>query len=572
MYRGTNDPKVAQYQRAVTPTIDPPQPQAHLTGSVGAIGSLAAATAAASSGSTSATIRGKVLSYNPPSSRSNFRTTSTVQPTTIGSSNTLLNNHNAQFRTGHAAGTAPPDITVQGVRSSGPGPTSTGRMNSLKPSEFHDQLSTLSMLPRYDLIPLVDEIPPDGIIFAKIKPNSASYAHVPSDTLVVFRTSEERLRNPERLNLDRRQLDHCPLLEQEQRLRLLNYQNNNIKFIANLENLPNLIFLDLYNNKIITLDGPISVVKGLRVLMAGKNRISRISNLTSLKKLDVLDLHSNDIRVVEGLDGLTDLRVLNLAGNKIAHVDNLNTLTSLTELNLRRNNITHIFNLQHLPALQRIFLSHNQIMHYQDIACVFSIANLIELSLDNNPVADKDPSLYRFTVLSYLSSLKHLDLKRVTEDERSLIQSNHLNLVLPPLLSDNSGSPPLDVPPSDALRDDDRSESDRNSASPPLQEDIGSGGNTEVTGKNRAQSPSANDQPVSSAELIASSDSMDDQEGVTGIAVPGNTIPDGAFEAKTGGGLAALARAGRISKSQSVFDIEVFTSASVPTNCIPKLP
>jgi len=41
-----------------------------------------------------------------------------------------------------------------------------------------------------------------------------------------------------------------PLLEGEQMLRLLNLQNNIISHIDNLHGLPNLIFLDLYNNKI----------------------------------------------------------------------------------------------------------------------------------------------------------------------------------------------------------------------------------------------------------------------------------------------------------------------------------
>ncbi len=104
------------------------------------------------------------------------------------------------------------------------------------------------------------------------------------------------------------------MLDQEQRLRLLNFQNNNIRLIQNLENLPNLIFLDLYNNKLVSLEGPLSTIRGLRVLMAGKNKIGNISNLSFLKKLDVLDLHSNDIQVIEGLDKLHDLRVLNLAG------------------------------------------------------------------------------------------------------------------------------------------------------------------------------------------------------------------------------------------------------------------
>lgn len=56
--------------------------------------------------------------------------------------------------------------------------------------------------------------------------------------------------NPERLNLDRRNLPVIPLLEGEQVLRLLNLQNNAIRQIENLFGLPNLIFLDLYNNRI----------------------------------------------------------------------------------------------------------------------------------------------------------------------------------------------------------------------------------------------------------------------------------------------------------------------------------
>jgi Leucine-rich repeat (LRR) protein len=37
----------------------------------------------------------------------------------------------------------------------------------------------------------------------------------------------------------------------------------------------------------------------LRVLMLGKNRITKIANLEKLTKLDVLDLHSNGITAIE---------------------------------------------------------------------------------------------------------------------------------------------------------------------------------------------------------------------------------------------------------------------------------
>ena len=62
------------------------------------------------------------------------------------------------------------------------------------------------------------------------------------------------------------------------RLRLLNYQNNLITKITNLSNLPNLIFIDLYNNYIDTLEGPLSTMGALRVLMVGKNKIEKVSD------------------------------------------------------------------------------------------------------------------------------------------------------------------------------------------------------------------------------------------------------------------------------------------------------
>ena len=50
----------------------------------------------------------------------------------------------------------------------------------------------------------------------------------------MYRSPAEKLADPERLNLDRRGLTGCPVLEGEERLRLLNYQNNAIVAIGNL--------------------------------------------------------------------------------------------------------------------------------------------------------------------------------------------------------------------------------------------------------------------------------------------------------------------------------------------------
>lgn len=259
-------------------------------------------------------VRGKMLAYNRKQSGSG-------ESSTVASTSTRVSGvPSGGTRKASTYVLAPPsslDMNVQGRTASGLTTSGVTRLqNSSKQGGSQDQTQNYFMTSakgNSDLEPLTDEIPSDGVVFARSR-NAPSH-------LVVFRTQEEKTRNPERLNLDRRQLDVCPLLKNEQRLRLLNYQNNNIRVISNLENLPNLIFLDLYNNKLNTLEGPLSTLRGLRVLMIGKNRISTISNLSYLKKLDVLDLHSNDIGEINGLDGLADLRVLNLAGNRCVNLN-----------------------------------------------------------------------------------------------------------------------------------------------------------------------------------------------------------------------------------------------------------
>lgn len=235
--------------------------------------------------------------------------------------------------------------------------------------------------------------------------------------LLVNRSLEERAANPEQLNLDRRHLTVCPLLKSEERVRLLNYQSNYIEEIQNLVHLPNLIFLDLYNNRIEYLSHNLECVPTLRVLMLGKNRIRAISHLDKLVKLDVLDLHSNAITKVEQLGALSELRVLNLAGNRLTEIERLSNLKSLTELNVRRNYIVKATSLQQLQSLQRLFLSNNCIQSFNSITCVFGMRCLMELSMDGNPIALQDPAAYRRYAIEHIKNLRLLDLKRVTDAE-----------------------------------------------------------------------------------------------------------------------------------------------------------
>ena len=106
---------------------------------------------------------------------------------------------------------------------------------------------------------------------------------------VVYRPPEERAANPDRLNLDRRHLSVCPVLEVtaqsmlyslillllrvqgEEQLRLLNLQHNAISRIQHLSHLHRLVFLDLYDNLLQEING-LENLSSLRVLMLGRNR------------------------------------------------------------------------------------------------------------------------------------------------------------------------------------------------------------------------------------------------------------------------------------------------------------
>ncbi|XP_060602229.1 leucine-rich repeat-containing protein 49-like isoform X4 [Ruditapes philippinarum] len=252
-------------------------------------------------------------------------------------------------------------------------------------------------------------LPGDRVIFAE----SPSAPGIP----VVYRTPDERSSNPDRLNLDRRKLTVCPILEGEEQLRLLNYQHNQITKIQHLGSLKRLIFLDLYDNQIEEISG-LSSLKSLRVLMLGKNKLKKIENLEALQKLDVLDLHGNQISCIENLNHLSELRVLNLAGNQITHVNGLTGMDSLAELNLRRNKIRTVEEVANLHTLQRLFLSYNDIHSFEDISCLGESTSLSEISLDGNPLTSEQ--YYKQIVLRHMQQLKQLDMKRVSEEERRI--------------------------------------------------------------------------------------------------------------------------------------------------------
>lgn len=176
-----------------------------------------------------------------------------------------------------------------------PNRTTSAKLGTLN-SQQRGDLSSVSSPPTRFL----DEILVQGKRSSVASHNSLPISTTPnnlqlSTITVINRSNEEKTLFPDKLILERKNLIWCPVIEGEASFRLINYQHNQIKSIANLDQMRNLIFLDLYNNHIDKIAGLSSLIQ-LRVLMLGKNRISKIENLNTLVYLDILDLHANQVR------------------------------------------------------------------------------------------------------------------------------------------------------------------------------------------------------------------------------------------------------------------------------------
>jgi leucine-rich repeat-containing protein 49 len=229
--------------------------------------------------------------------------------------------------------------------------------------------------------------------------------------------SANKTKRTQRIYMERLNLVNIPKLDLETR-----YINLEYNYITNLKcELNNLIYLDLYHNNIKEINY-LNYLPCLKVLMLGKNQISKIENLDI--ELEVLDLHGNNISKIENLNKQSQLKILNLSNNHIKIVENCNHLESLIELNIRRNEITSVTSLDYLSNLQRIFLSHNNIKSFDYIISIFKIRTLSELSLDSNPVASN--RYYREYLLEQIKALRHLDLGVEEEVENEKKDINNI--------------------------------------------------------------------------------------------------------------------------------------------------
>jgi internalin A len=215
--------------------------------------------------------------------------------------------------------------------------------------------------------------------------------------------------------------------------------------ISPLEELKQLTFLDLRNNKLARLL-PIRHLKNLTHLYLSNIHESDISPINELTQLTVLHLGSNNLYDISPIKELTQLAVLHLGTNKLSDISPIKGLKQLSKLDLGNNNLSDISPIKELKQLTKLVLSNNYLLNIypikelkqltyldlrsnklsdSEISPIKELKGLTKLYLDNNNISDISP-IEELTGLShlYLSSNQISDISPLME----LTQLIQLNL------------------------------------------------------------------------------------------------------------------------------------------------
>lgn len=156
--------------------------------------------------------------------------------------------------------------------------------------------------------------------------------------------------------------------------------DNQIKKIENLENIPNLKYLDLSYNLITKMKLPENNIEELYLICNDLTKIDKIN----LKNARIIDLAVNEISKIENLESCLQLRELYLGNNKIENIPDLNYLSHLEILDLQSNKITQI-DCNFLPtSIKQLLLSDNK--NLKNILNFDRLTNLSLLAVERTSV------------------------------------------------------------------------------------------------------------------------------------------------------------------------------------------
>ncbi|KAK5857406.1 hypothetical protein PBY51_010654 [Eleginops maclovinus] len=171
------------------------------------------------------------------------------------------------------------------------------------------------------------------------------------------------------------------------KITVLNFDNQRISKLINLNKLVN-----------------------LRWASFNDNDISKVEGLESCLKLEELSLNNNSISTLNGISKLHCLNKLSVDGNQLTSLDPsvLEQLPNLCFLSAENNSVSSLHGIHRFRSLLELYIGNNRISASRDIYFLKGLTNLIILDLYGNPLLEKLEN-YRIYVVFHLPSLKALD-------------------------------------------------------------------------------------------------------------------------------------------------------------------
>ncbi|HCX64545.1 MAG TPA: hypothetical protein DHN33_04980 [Eubacteriaceae bacterium] len=160
--------------------------------------------------------------------------------------------------------------------------------------------------------------------------------------------------------------DFTTIPENDQ-ITVLSLSQSHLTEVEFLDRFSGLMFLTIYVNDIVSLDG-MEELTNLKQVQASSNEISDVTALSELVNLTRVDLSINKVENLEPFVKLTNLEQLWLYDNNITDISPLEGLSgSLKDLVLSHNAIKDVSPLKEYTEMERLDLSGNPVENREDI-------------------------------------------------------------------------------------------------------------------------------------------------------------------------------------------------------------
>lgn len=241
-------------------------------------------------------------------------------------------------------------------------------------------------------------------------------------------------------------LSHCflreitSMLDSFTRMEILRLDHNLLARLDGLMGLRTVKVLNLSHNKIgsaspIAVGNALHHLNNLESLSLEANQISDISGLRlDCPRLKFFNLKNNDIqRLDKAFTKLPELREIILDQNKLRGFPSecFSGCQYLAEISADENVIRVTDGLQNLQYLEGLSLASNRIGDQNQLLSDLRGIQLTRLTVTANPISRK--SRYRSSLIAYFPTLKVLDGKLISFEEREKAENAHsVELVSPP--------------------------------------------------------------------------------------------------------------------------------------------